>query len=78
MMVITTVAPGDVVPIGWVAVGTPAQLFSVDRHEEIWAIQRTLDFVGTIYGVSGATSTDEIMREQSEFCGAHKSDRMVG
>ncbi len=33
----TTLEPGAVVPISWVAVGTPAQLFSPDRHEEIWA-----------------------------------------
>jgi carbonic anhydrase/acetyltransferase-like protein (isoleucine patch superfamily) len=74
----TTVAPGDVVPIGWVAVGTPAQKFGADRHGEIWAVQRTLDFVGTVYGVSGATSMDDIMREKSEFYGAHKTDRVIG
>jgi hypothetical protein len=76
-MVKTTVAPGDVVPIGWVAVGTPAQLFSADRHEEIWAVQRTLDFVETFYGVSGFTSMKEIMREQSEFYGARKTDCVI-
>jgi carbonic anhydrase/acetyltransferase-like protein (isoleucine patch superfamily) len=73
----TTVAPGDVVPIGWVAVGTPAQKFSPDRHEEIWAVQGTLDFVGTVYGAA-AGSMDDIMRTQSEFYGAHRSDRPVG
>ncbi len=46
----TRLEPGAVVPISWVAVGTPAQLFSPDRHEEIWAIQQALDFVGTVYG----------------------------
>ena len=47
----TTLEPGAVVPIAWVAVGTPAQLFSPDRHEEIWAVQQPLDFPGTVYGV---------------------------
>jgi carbonic anhydrase/acetyltransferase-like protein (isoleucine patch superfamily) len=43
--------PGAVVPIGWVAVGNPAVVFPPSAHEEIWAIQKTLDFPGTVYGV---------------------------
>ncbi|PXA73226.1 gamma carbonic anhydrase family protein [Cryobacterium arcticum] len=71
----SVVAAAEVVPIGWVAVGNPAQLFSPDRHEEIWAIQRTLDFVGTVYGVDGSTSMTELMSGQSDFYGAHHDDR---
>ena len=71
----TVLAVGEVVPIGWVAVGDPAQLFSPDRHDEIWAIQRTLDFTGTVYGP--ATSMREIMRRQSEFYGAHTDDTEI-
>jgi carbonic anhydrase/acetyltransferase-like protein (isoleucine patch superfamily) len=29
-----------VVPIGWIAVGDPAELFSPDRHEELWEVLR--------------------------------------
>jgi carbonic anhydrase/acetyltransferase-like protein (isoleucine patch superfamily) len=43
--------PGAVVPIGWVAVGNPAATFPPSEHEQIWAIQKTLDFPGTVYGV---------------------------
>ena len=71
----TVVAPGTVVPIGWVAVGDPAQLFAPDRHDEIWAVQRTLDFSGTVYGVERGTSMRDIMRAQSEFYGEHADDR---
>ena len=39
------------VPIGWVAVGDPAEVLSPDRHDEIWAIQERLDFPGTVFGV---------------------------
>ena len=47
--------PADsVVPIGWIAVGSPAQLFSPGRHEELWAVQKGLDFPGTMYGVPRA------------------------
>lgn len=57
--------PGTVVPIGWVAAGDPARLFSPDRHDELWAVQEGLDFPGTAYGVPRGTSMREIMRRQS-------------
>ena len=72
---VNTVVPGDaVVPIAWVAVGNPAQLFSPDRHDEIWAVQQTLDFAGTVYGAGADTTMADIMRGQSEFYGAHRDD----
>ncbi|MET4158046.1 gamma carbonic anhydrase family protein [Agromyces sp. PvR057] len=74
----TTLEPGAVVPIGWVAVGTPAQLFGPDRHDEIWAVQRTLDFPGTAYGVDRSAGMAEIMRRQSAFYAAHDDDVIIG
>jgi carbonic anhydrase/acetyltransferase-like protein (isoleucine patch superfamily) len=62
----TALEPGTVVPIGWVAAGRPAQLFSPDRHDELWAVQEPLDFPGTVYGVPRGTSMREIMRRQVE------------
>lgn len=38
------------VPIGWVAVGNPAQIFSPERHNEIWAIQKNLNFPDRVFG----------------------------
>lgn len=67
-------APGTVVPISWIAVGDPARLLSPDRHDEIWAVQRELDFPGTVYGVPRGTPMREIMARQSEFFGAHRDD----
>jgi carbonic anhydrase/acetyltransferase-like protein (isoleucine patch superfamily) len=58
--------PETVVPIGWVAAGRPAQLFSPDRHEALWEVQEPLDFPGTVYGVPRGTSMREIMRRQCE------------
>jgi carbonic anhydrase/acetyltransferase-like protein (isoleucine patch superfamily) len=69
--------PGAVLPIGWIAVGDPAQLFSPDRHEELWEIQRGLDFPGTVYGVPRGTSMRDIMARQSEYYGAHQEDYLV-
>ena len=59
-------APGTVIPIGWIAAGRPAELFSPDRHDELWAVQEPLDFPGTVYGVPRGTSMRDIMRKQSE------------
>lgn len=73
----TVVAPGGLVPIGWVAVGDPATILPPDRHEEIWAIQRDLDFPGTVYGVGRDASMREVMRRQSDFFGAHRDDEPV-
>ncbi len=58
--------PGTVLPIGWIAAGSPAELFSPDRHDELWAAQEPLDFPGTVYGVPRGTSMREIMRRQCE------------
>jgi hypothetical protein len=61
--------PGSTVPIGWIAAGDPAELFSPDRHDELWAAQEPLDFPGTVYGVPRGTSMREIMRRQSAVFG---------
>jgi carbonic anhydrase/acetyltransferase-like protein (isoleucine patch superfamily) len=66
-----------VVPIGWIAVGDPAELFSPDRHEELWEVQRDLDFPGTVYGVPRGTPMRTVMARQVEFYGAHRADRVV-
>ena len=73
----TILEPGAVVPIGWVAVGDPAAILPPDRHEEIWAIQQTLDFPGTVYGVGREVSMRDLMRQQSEYYGAHAADHII-
>jgi carbonic anhydrase/acetyltransferase-like protein (isoleucine patch superfamily) len=67
--------PGTTVPIGWVAVGDPAQVLPPDAHERIWEIQRGLDFPGTVYGVPRGTPPADLMRRQSAWFGAHRDDR---
>lgn len=60
----SVLAPGTVLPIGWIAAGDPAQLFSPDRHDELWEVQERLDFPGTVYGVPRGTPMRELMRRQ--------------
>jgi carbonic anhydrase/acetyltransferase-like protein (isoleucine patch superfamily) len=69
---------GTVLPIGWIAVGDPAQLFSPDRHAELWEVQRGLDFPGTVYGASRGSSMRTLMSRQAEFYGEHVNDRELG
>ncbi|MFC4115026.1 gamma carbonic anhydrase family protein [Nonomuraea zeae] len=70
-------APGTVVPIGWIAAGDPAELFSPDRHAELWEKQRDLDFPGTVYGVPRGTPMRAIMSRQTDFYGSHAGDRLI-
>jgi carbonic anhydrase/acetyltransferase-like protein (isoleucine patch superfamily) len=67
--------PGATVPIGWVAVGD--RILSPDRHDEIWAIQRGLDFAGTVYGMPPDAPATERMARQSAWYGAHRADRAI-
>ena len=73
----TVVPPGVTVPIGWVAVGDPARVLPPDRHEDIWAIQRDLNFPETLYGVPRGTPAHILMRRQTEWFAAHRDDRLI-
>src|SRR5207248_4786629 len=61
--VATVVPEGTTVPINWVAVGDPAQLFSPERHDEIWAVLRPLNFPVRAYGVERGPGDYADMRE---------------
>jgi carbonic anhydrase/acetyltransferase-like protein (isoleucine patch superfamily) len=71
----THLAPGGTVPIGWVAVGDPAQILPPDEHERIWKIQKPLNFPLTVYGMERAEATmEKITRRLSEVLRSHASD----
>ncbi len=74
----SSLPPEATVPIGWVAVGVPAQVLPPERDEDIWVIQRELDFPGTVYGVPRGTPAAELMRAQAAWYGAHRDDRILG
>lgn len=71
----THVAAGETVPIGWVAVGNPAQILPLGEHERIWEIQEPLNFPLTVYGFERSEATmEKITRRLSEALGSHTSD----
>ena len=73
----SNLAPGITVPIGWIAAGDPAELFSPDRHEDLWAVQGPLDFPGTVYGLPRDATARDRMSRQSAWFGAHRDDRIL-
>jgi carbonic anhydrase/acetyltransferase-like protein (isoleucine patch superfamily) len=68
---------GAVLPIGWIGAGDPAELFAPERHQELWEVQRRLDFARTVYRADPATPMRHIMTRQVEFYGAHRDDRTL-
>lgn len=79
---IKTVLPeNETVPINWVAVGTPAQILPPERHDEIWAIQKTLNFPKFVYGIdrkpNGETIMPQIMESMVSALEAHKDDTVI-
>lgn len=76
----TVLPPETVVPISWVAVGDPLRILPPDRHEEIWAAQRELDFPGYVFGLDRETPdlmvqlTERYGRSLSRHAGDHRVD----
>lgn len=74
--------PADsTVPIGWVAVGNPAEILPPDQHDRIWAIQGPLNFPKVVFGVDrppeGESLMPELTRRYSHALGKHRNDRFV-
>jgi hypothetical protein len=59
-------------PQAWIAPTAP------ERHDEIWAIQRELDFPGTVLGIERGGSAAEATRRCAELFGRHRDDTVVG
>jgi carbonic anhydrase/acetyltransferase-like protein (isoleucine patch superfamily) len=58
----TVLLAGATVPINWIAVGDPAQILPPDRHDDIWAIQKPLDFPKYVFGIDRPPEGESIMR----------------
>jgi len=79
----TRLPAGATVPLGWVAVGDPAEILPPDEHERIWAIQKPLDFPKYVFGRErpreGETIMGEMMpRYARSLARRHEDDAIVG
>ena len=74
----TRVASGATVPIGWVAVGNPAQMFPASEHDAIWKVQEPLNFPLTVYGFERSeASMAKITQRLSQALVTHLADKRV-
>jgi carbonic anhydrase/acetyltransferase-like protein (isoleucine patch superfamily) len=77
----TLIPENETVPIGWVAVGNPASILPAEKHDEIWKIQKPLNFPKYVYGVdrkdNGESIMPEIMEMMSKVLETHKDDEIV-
>jgi hypothetical protein len=75
------VPAGATVPIGWVAVGDPAEILPPSDHDRIWAIQEGLDFPMEVFGLERradqASLIEAITERYSKALGRHHHDRTV-
>ena len=68
-------------PIGWVAVGDPAQILAPHEHDAIWALLKPMEFPTTVYGVdrlpNEQTSMPQVTARLSKIYGEHCADRVL-
>jgi carbonic anhydrase/acetyltransferase-like protein (isoleucine patch superfamily) len=75
--------PNSLVPIKWVAVGDPAQLFPPDKYEEVNAILSRMDFPQQVYGLERQSGRGvdidmkELTRRVTIGLADHRNDREV-
>jgi carbonic anhydrase/acetyltransferase-like protein (isoleucine patch superfamily) len=69
----TRLPEGGMVPIAWIAVGDPAQLFPPSAHDELWEVQRPLDFPGFVFGVD-RDDPDAMVRMTERFADSLLTD----
>ena len=78
----TTLPENATVPINWIAVGNPATILSPDKHDEIWEIQKALNFPLTVYGVDRPkagepNSMEKICKAMSDRLKSHCDNEII-
>lgn len=74
----TVLPPDAIVPLGWIAVGDPAEILPPHEHDRIWAIQKELDFPRYVFGVNrpaeGESTMPEVMPRYAARLRRHDDD----
>lgn len=77
----TNLPDNATVPIGWVAIGNPAQILAPNEHEKIWEIQKTLDFPKAVFNLErppkGQTIMPELTKRYAAHLRAHRQDQRL-
>lgn len=74
----TRLPEGTSVPIGWIAVGDPAELYEPSRVDDYWPKLRALDFPATLFEVPREELTMErLTSTYVDLFGRHKDDRHI-
>ena len=69
---------GEIVPIGWIAVGDPAKILPPDQHEDIWKIQKPLNFPLSAYGLDRDEVTmKKVTKRLANSLLSHKDDIII-
>lgn len=75
---VNSVLPEEsVVPIGWIAVGDPAEILPPERHEDIWPIQRSMGFRETVWKMGREASRAEITDRYARSLTRHRDDEIL-
>ncbi|MHC4945826.1 MAG: gamma carbonic anhydrase family protein [Planctomycetota bacterium] len=70
--------PARMVPICWVAVGDPIKILPPDKHEDIWSVQKPLNFPLEVYGFDrDEADMVKITKRLSEALGSHNDDQVI-
>ena len=67
----TILSEDTAVPINWIAVGNPAKILSPDKNDEIWEIQKPLNFPRVVYGIDRPKTGEQ--NNMKNICGVMSS-----
>lgn len=77
----TTLPENEFVPIGWIAIGDPVEILPTEKHDDIWSIQKPLNFPKYVYGVDreleGENTMHEIMQTMTNVLQSHVDDKII-
>ena len=70
----SVLSESTIVPINWIAVGNPAQVFPPNEHSSIWKQQQKMEFNQSVYG---ANEMFQICDTMSRRLGTHQNDQII-
>jgi gamma-carbonic anhydrase len=73
----SAVSDEGIVPMGWIALGDPARMFSPDQHHELDPLLRELDFRGTLFGMARGADPELMARHYVDLFDSHRDDVLL-